>query len=246
MKYLFFLILFIPSITFAQQPAKAPRTKKKIERKQARQATKAATPTSNNPATDGNDKSADRILDNVSKKYKSHKSFQARFTYTIENKADNIKESQTGTITTSGHKFRIEMAGQEIYCDGKTMYTFNKETNEVSISDYSPKDAEVNPSEIFTMYQKGFLSRFVEEKSEGGRLVQTIELSPKDKKKTFFKVRVTVDKAAMQILRSVIFDKNGNIYTYSVNKQTPNVAVDDKYFIFDKSKHPGVQVIDLR
>ena len=241
MKHLILLLLLAPAIAFAQKPAKAPAKPKKAATKKA-----AAQPKAANASADGSDKKAEKILDDVSKKYKSLKSFQAKFTYTLENKADNIKETQTGTITTSGHKFKVEMAGQEIYCDGKTMYTYNKETNEVSISDYTPKDADVNPSEIFTMYQKGFLCRLIEEKTEGGRVMQTIELIPKDKKKTFFKVKVTVDKAAQQISRSIIYDKNGNIYTYSVVKQTPNIAIDDKFFIFNKAKYPGVQVIDLR
>lgn len=241
-RYLIFTFLTaVFTFSMAQQPkpkGKEARVQKRVERKQAK--------TTQNGLTEGSDKKAEKILDAVSKKYKANKTFQAKFTYTIENKADNIKESQNGTITTSGNSFRVEIAGQDIYSDGKIIYTYNKEVNEVSINNYSPKDADINPSEIFTMYQKGFLYRLVDEKTEGGRVVQNLELTPKDKKKTFFKVKVTVDKAAGQIIRSVIYDKNGNIYTYNVTKQTANLTLDKNYFVFDKKKYPGVQVVDLR
>lgn len=240
----FFISAFLLStflVSFSQQPkpkGKQARQQKRVERKQSKT-------TQSGPA-ETNDKKAEKILDAVSKKYKANKTFQAKFTYSIENKADNIKENQSGTISTSGSSFRVEIAGQEIFSDGKVIYTYNKEVNEVSINNYSPKDADINPSEIFTMYQKGFLYRLIDEKTEGGKVIQNLELTPKDKKKTFFKVKVTVDKAASQIIRSVIYDKNGNIYTYNVTKQTANPKLDKSYFVFDKKKYPGVQVVDLR
>jgi len=43
-----------------------------------------------------------------------------------------------------------------------------------------------------------------------------------------------------------VFDKNGNIYTYSIVKFTPNAAVTDDLFSFNKSKYPGVEIVDLR
>lgn len=55
------------------------------------------------------------------------------------------------------------MDGQEIYCDGKTMWTYLKDANEVQISNYNPKSSDINPSEIFTVYEKGFLSKFIGE-----------------------------------------------------------------------------------
>ena len=44
----------------------------------------------------------------------------------------------------------------------------------------------------------------------------------------------------------MITDKNGKRQTFKVNKFTPNVPVDDTYFVFDKAKFPGVEVNDLR
>jgi outer membrane lipoprotein-sorting protein len=71
-------------------------------------------------------------------------------------------------------------------------------------------------------------------------------LSPLDIKKTVFKIRLTIDKAAKQITNVVIFDKSGNRYTYAIKTFTPNVKVAETVFAFDAKKYPGVEVVDLR
>jgi outer membrane lipoprotein-sorting protein len=73
-----------------------------------------------------------------------------------------------------------------------------------------------------------------------------IELTPKDKKKKYFKIKVWVDKTNQTILSSQVFDKNGSIHTYTVNNQVPNLIFQDNQFVFDVKKFPGCEVVDLR
>jgi outer membrane lipoprotein-sorting protein len=73
-----------------------------------------------------------------------------------------------------------------------------------------------------------------------------VDLMPKDKSKPFFKVRIWIDKSAKYIKRMKVFDKNGNLYTYSVSSFKSNANLEDSFFKFDASKHPGVHVEDLR
>ncbi len=129
------------------------------------------------------DKAASQILDKVSKNYKSYKTIKASFKIKIFNKQDKSSQSEKGTLYVKGKKFRVEMDGQEIYCDGKTMWTFLKDANEVQISNYNPKSSDINPSEIFTVYEKGFLSKFIGEGKKGTVVTEQIELTPTDKKK---------------------------------------------------------------
>ncbi len=192
------------------------------------------------------DKKAKDILSGVSAKYKSYKSLKADFTYTLDNPQEKIKESQSGSIVLMGNKYRITIAGQEIISDGKTSWTYSKEMNEVQVNTVDPNEEGIKPSEIFTMYENGFLYRFVSEKVVGGKTEQSIELTPADKSKDFFKIVLTIDKHAKQIMKTVIFDKNGNRYTYAIKTFTPNPAVNDAYFSFDAKKYPGIEVVDLR
>ncbi len=192
------------------------------------------------------DKKAQDILKAVSAKYKAMKSMKADFSYTLENPTAKIKETQGGNLLLAGNKYRLSIAGQEIISDGKTVWTYVKESNEVQVNNVDPDDEGIKPSEIFTMYEKGFIYKFVDEKTVSGKVQQNLELSPIDKKKEFFKIKLTIDKASKQIVKSVIFSKDGNRYTYAIKAFTPNAAVTATSFAFDTKKYPGVEVVDLR
>ena len=167
-----------------------------------------------------NDKEASQILDKVSKNYRSYKTIKASFKIKIFNKQEKSSQSEKGTLFVKGKKFRVEMDGQEIYCDGKTMWTYLKDANEVQISNYNPKSSDINPSEIFTVYEKGFLSKFIGEGKKGTVITEQIELTPTDKKKPFFKVKLTIDKVAKKILDMTVMNKNGVESLYEIPEPT--------------------------
>ncbi|MEN9369684.1 MAG: hypothetical protein RI952_549 [Bacteroidota bacterium] len=192
------------------------------------------------------DKKAAAILSGVSAKYKSYKSINVDFAYTLENPSAKIKETQTGNLILSGAKYRLNIAGQEVICDGKTTWTYMKEAKEVQVNSVDANEDGIKPAEIFTMYDKGFLIKFVNESQVGAKVLQNLELTPTDKSKAFFKIKLTVDKSAKQLVKSVIFDKNGNRYTYVIKNFNANTAVSPSTFTYDAKKYPGVELVDLR
>ena len=192
------------------------------------------------------DPKAGKILDQMSAKYQAMKAFRANFTQTLENDASKVKENLSGDITVSGQKFRLKISGQEVINNGQTVWTYMKSENEVNISDYEPEEQEVSPSQIYTLYKKGYKYAYVQEAKEGGEVVDVIELSPEDRNNPVFKVRLKVSKADKSVKSWQMFKKNGNRYTFKINKFIPNVPVDATTFNFDKSKYKGIKVIDLR
>lgn len=171
---------------------------------------------------------------------------KADFVYAIESKAEKFQEKQKGTLLVKGNKFKLDIAGQTIICDNTTLWTYTKEVNEVQISNYNPKENAIRIDDIFTMYNKGFISRIVEEKKEGNREIAIVELTPTNKKKNYFKIKITIDKTNQTLIKSIVYDKNGTIHTYTITNQVPNIKLDDKTFTFNASKYPNVEVIDLR
>ncbi|MFI5220962.1 MAG: outer membrane lipoprotein carrier protein LolA, partial [Bacteroidia bacterium] len=159
---------------------------------------------------------------------------------------EKLKEKQKGTIYIKGKKFRLEIAGQIIVCDEKTVWTYNKDANEVQINKYDPKETSIKLDDIFTMYGKGFIYRIIEEKKENGKDLSIVELVPKDKKKNFFKIKLTIDRPNQTILKSSVFDKNGTIHDYTITNQVPNLKLEDHFFSFDPKKYPKIEIIDLR
>jgi outer membrane lipoprotein carrier protein len=189
---------------------------------------------------------AEKLIERISKRYKAFKTIKADFVYTIENKQQKSVEKQKGNILVKGNKFRLDIANQLIICDNKTIWTYSREVNEVQINNYTPKEGAIRMDDIFTMYGKGFIYKTLETKKEGNKEIVMMELTPKDKKKKFFKIKLTVDKTNQTILNSQVFEKTGTIHNYSVTNQVPNIKFEDNQFVFDVKKYPGVEVIDLR
>ncbi|MEX0967483.1 MAG: outer membrane lipoprotein carrier protein LolA [Bacteroidia bacterium] len=198
------------------------------------------------PALSQKDVKAEQILNELSKKYKNFKTIKADFRYILEMKSDDFKEEQTGTIYLKNDMFKLSFGDQMIMSDNVNMWTYLKDVNEVQVDKYRPDDMEIKPNELFMIYDKDFLYRFVEEKKEGDRTLQVIELTPNNKEESYFKIKISIDKNKKELVRTVIYEKSGNLYTYEITSFTPNVSLDESFFRFETQKHPGVTVVDLR
>jgi outer membrane lipoprotein-sorting protein len=193
------------------------------------------------------DKKAQEILKGLSTKYKSYKSIKASFSIVIENAKDKSKQIQKGILFLKGHKYKLEIAGQEIISDGKTRWTFLKDANEVQIDNQKTDEHSITPANIFTIYETGWLSKFTGEQKERNVSYQNIELVPTDANaKNVFKVKLSINKSQKTISSAKLFDKNGSIQTISVDKFVPDGAGDDNIFVFKADSFPGAEVIDLR
>ena len=192
------------------------------------------------------DPKAEELLNKLSNKYEAIKSYKASFVYELENPQTKVSEKFKGEIVVKGLKFNINLGNQEIINNGKTVWTFLKEENEVTVADYSPEDDEISPTKIYSLYKNGYKYLWVEEEKSKSGALEVLDLVPDDKKKPFFKIKLWVNRKSMEIVKWRIFEKNGNRYNYVISEFSVNPKIEDTKFEFDASKHPGVDVQDLR
>ena len=57
---------------------------------------------------------------------------------------------------------------------------------------------------------------------------------------------MNVDKKTQTITSTKVYEKAGNVYTYTISKMNTTAVIDDTQFVFDAKKYPGVEVVDLR
>ena len=147
------------------------------------------------------DPEAKKILDAVSAKFKTYQTVKANFTLKVENSAGKAQGTKTGVVQMKGMKYKVVITGQEIICDGKTIWTFDKSANEVQVSTLDNSAGSITPQKLFTnFYDKDFLYIQNEDVKRGNKTYQVVELTPIDKTKPFFKVLIEVDKAAVSIV----------------------------------------------
>ncbi len=195
-----------------------------------------------------NSAKAKAMLDNVSATTKSYSTISINFTFAHKTKDANSEEEKTkGTLVLKGNKYVLDLFGNTMFNNGKTLWTYMIDEKEVMISNVDESESGFNPATMLTIYEEGFKYQFVQERFEQGRALQIIDLFPKDiAKSEYSRVRLSVDKDKNQIWKVEYFAKDENIYTITVLNYQINKAIADSYFVFDTAKHPDVLVIDER
>lgn len=189
------------------------------------------------------DPKAKEILDKAAAKFKAYPAAEIDFSMAMENKSEDINESHAGKAWMKGNLYKLNLMDVENYYDGKNIYTYMPEVQEVNIK--NPSDEEegfLNPTSLFDIHNQGFNQKLI----SNANGVAYIELYPKEKK-NFEKIGVWVNPASSSIQKVTSFGKDGNNVIITINhiKQL-NPAPADSFFKFDTSKHPDVEVVDMR
>ena len=190
-------------------------------------------------------KSADEILKEVSEKTKSFSSIRINFTYNMDNPNAKVHESESGTLLVKGDQYRLDIAGQLVISDGATVWTYISDVNEVQINEVDDDESILTPNRLLTAYSSDYKAKLTGEVTKGGRVQYVLELKPQADK-SFTNVELNIDKELMRIARLAIQDRNGNTFSYIVNKFDTDVPVKDSDFKFNTTDYPGVEVIDMR
>lgn len=197
------------------------------------------------PALAQKDPAAKAKLDKMSAKYKAYKTMTVAFSLNLNNQKAKLQRTQTGKAFLKGAKFRVEMGDQTLFSDGKNLYTYLKDANEINISTFKATD-DINPANLFTMYQTGYKYTMVKDAKATAKGQTVIDLVPEDAKKQVFKVRLFIKTTTNELMMAQVFEKSGTQYTYTLSSVTPNKPLDESLFTLDKKKYPGVTVTDLR
>ncbi len=192
------------------------------------------------------DPEARRILEKMSKKFSKFKTYQVRFKLKLDIPETDDDEIKTGTLWVQGQKYRLDLGDQLVISDGKTLWTYLKESNEVQINNDNPENADFRPRDLFKDYGDEYLYQLVAKGTLRDKPVYIIDLTPLDKKKPYFKIRLYVDQKSYQLWRAVIFDKGGTRYVFDVQSFVGDIPMPESLFTFDTTAYPGIQVVDLR
>lgn len=195
------------------------------------------------------DPKAKVILDDLSKTTKAYKTITADYAFTIFNKEKKQVEKQNGKVQVKGQKFKLEIPGNTIICDGKTIWNHNKDAAEVTIKNFDANnDEQLNPSKIFTLYENGYKYKFDKEEKSGAVLCNVIDLYPsvKPEKKKFHTIKLYIDKVKKQVIQLKMLMKDGGTQLYEIKTFKPNLELADAMFTFDTKAFKPDQIIDER
>jgi outer membrane lipoprotein-sorting protein len=195
------------------------------------------------------DAKAKEILEKVTKTTQSMASIEASFSFEMNNKAENIKEKSSGTLILKNKKYKLNIPqmGLQVTCDGKTIWTYMVNSNEVTISSLDEQtDDLMDPTRIFTIYERGFNYKYINESVEAGTPVYNINLTPQKATGEISSIKLMIDKQKMLIKGADMVGKDGNNYKVSIGQFKTDGVFKDSDFVFDPTIYKGIEVVDMR
>lgn len=195
------------------------------------------------------DAKAKEILEKVTKTTQSYTSIEARFSFEMNNTKEKIQEKSAGSIILKNKKYKLNIPqmGLQVTCDGKTIWTYMVNSNEVSISNLDEETEDLmDPSKIFTIYERGFNYKYIGESVDAGVPVYSIDLTPQKPTGDIQKILIMIDKQKMLIRGANMTGKDGNKYNVSVTQFVTDGVFKDSDFVFDPKKYKDVEVVDMR
>jgi len=189
--------------------------------------------------------SGQKILNDLADKTNSYKSIKVGFIYKMVNVSSNINEQTEGSLLVAGNKYNLKIAGQEIVSDGKTIWTYIADANEVQINEVDEEES-FSPTKLLSSYSDDYTAELEKEINENGRAFYLLKLKPKVKNSGFDYVHLKIDKAKLQVVAFILYDFEKNVFSYLIKEYLTDVALDAKAFSFDTTKYKGVDIIDMR
>ena len=187
------------------------------------------------------DKNAENVIHAAAKKLNSS---CVSMKVTLVNKDTQKKETArtTAQVLYNKGKYKVVCDDQVLYCDGKAVWHWNKEVNEVMVSVLQESDMDLmNPGALLKNYESNFKAKYIRTEENG---VSVVDLTPK-KSKSYYKIRLMVDKNG-GVKKMVQHNYDGSCGEYIVTEFKSGVKCADSDFMFDASGNKGVEIIDMR
>lgn len=184
-----------------------------------------------------------KLLDEVSETIEAFDNLSFDFSYTLENRQENIKQETSGTVTVEGNKYKLMYLGAEQLYDGEKTYTIVPENEEITIS--NPEDEEdfgINPSELLNFYKEGYDYQWDIKQNIFGRPIQFVKLIPSSEDKEVKYLLLGIDVVKKTIYRLIEIGSNGTRTTLTLSNQMSNMTLKEDFFTFDVSRYPDYYI----
>ena len=183
---------------------------------------------------------AEKIIRVMVDQMRSHKNVEMGFNYQISPDGKTLGESEKGHAWLQGEAYKIEMTDQQTISDGKTIWSYLIDDEEVMVSNAS-EGTDNTPLKLLTSLDESYVATLSGIDAKG---IATIELA--NPTGQYKRATMKVDTKKTELKSADIYLEDGNKFIIKVEEMKYDQKLDDKFFTFDEAKHPEVDVIDMR
>ena len=171
---------------------------------------------------------------------KSHKNVEMAFSYQISPDGKNLGDSEKGHAWLQGEAYKIEMADQQTISDGKTIWSYLIDDEEVMVSNASD-GVDNTPLKLLTSLDESYVATLTGIDNQG---IATVELA--NPKGQYKRVTLKINTKKTELKSADIYMEDGSKVVVNVEEMKFDQQLDSNFFTFDTKKHPQVDVIDMR
>ncbi len=191
-----------------------------------------------------NDPQAIKILDRFSSIASASPSVSIKFHLITINQMEKMNDTVKGSVLISKDQYRLEMPDNITWFNGTATWNYLKAEKEVTITKPDKKDDAFmsRPSALFTLYKKGYKSRFIEENATSS----IIDLYPEDLKSELVRIRLAIGKTGYDLVGAEYKRKDGLTVYLVVDEYNLKTKPAPSLFVFNPDDFKGVEIIDMR
>ena len=182
---------------------------------------------------------AEAIIRLMVDQMKSHKNVEMSYQYQISSDGQTT-EAQQGKAWLQDEAYKVEMVEQQIVSDGKTIWTYLVDEEEVMVSN-ATEGEDNTPLKLLTTLDKNYAATLTGMDAQGNA---TIELA--NPKGQYHRVTLRVNANKLTINSMDVYMEDGTKLLLTMDKMKFDQELSDKFFIFDTKAYPDVEVIDMR
>ena len=184
--------------------------------------------------------SADALVRTFVEQLKKHQNVELVFNYQLSADGENLTETQKGHAWLQGEAYKIELAEQQNISDGKTIWTYLVDEEEVMVSN-ATDGTDNTPLKLLTSLDENYAATVSKMDNNG---LCTVELA--NPKGQYKRITLKINTKTTEIKSADIYVEDGSKMIINVEKVKFDQKLGDKFFTFDEKAHPKVDVIDMR
>tara|TARA_B100000963_G_scaffold166872_1_gene144857 strand:- start:5103 stop:5744 length:642 start_codon:yes stop_codon:yes gene_type:complete len=186
---------------------------------------------------------AQNLLELASKQMESYENIEFEFSYTLNNRTEQINQESSGKVTIAEDKYKLKFLDGIQLFDGKVLYTIVPENEEITITQANDdEDFGINPKELLKFHKKGYDYHWDISQRVMGKNIQFVKLIPTKEDGDIVSLLLGIDTQKNHLYKLIEVGENGTVTTLTINQIKVDGSLPENFFVFNQDDYPNYYI----
>ena len=186
---------------------------------------------------------AQNLLELASKQMESYENIEFEFSYTLNNRMEQINQESSGKVTIAQDKYKLKFLDAIQLFDGKALYTIVPENEEITITQANDdEDFGINPKELLKFHKKGYDYHWDISQRVKGKNIQFVKLIPTKEDGDIVSLLLGIDTQKNHLYKLIEVGENGTVTTLTINQIKVDGSLSENFFVFNQDDYPNYYI----